>query len=52
MPNYGLLFEINENLFEDSGIVYDILWSNFILECYLWSLSVFFYDFLHYDITF
>jgi hypothetical protein len=25
MPNYGLPFEINENLFEDFGIVYGIL---------------------------
>jgi hypothetical protein len=25
VPNYGLSFEINENLFEDYGIAYDIL---------------------------
>jgi hypothetical protein len=42
MPNYGLPFEINENLFEDSVIVYGILRSNTILECHSWSLSVYF----------
>jgi hypothetical protein len=43
VQNYGLYFEINENLFEDARIVYVILWANLIFECRPGSLSVYFF---------
>jgi hypothetical protein len=43
VQNYGLSFEINENLFKDARIVYVILWANIIFECQPWSLSVYFF---------
>jgi hypothetical protein len=30
VPNYGLSFEINENLFKDSRIIYGTSWLNLI----------------------
>jgi hypothetical protein len=46
-----IILEINDNFFEDSGIIYGILIKiNFRMSS---LVSVyFFHDFLHYDITF